>query len=98
MATLDGATVGYCTVRGSQLVHRFVDPVHQGTGLGRRLLAVAETLLAASSQPTLKLHTRVENLNAIGFYEHAGWTVTDHTIRTVEHGLSYEERVLIKHL
>lgn len=97
VATLDGATVGYCTVSGSQLVHLFVDPVHQGTGLGRRLLAVAETLLAASSQPTFKLHTRVENLNAIGFYEHTGWTVTDHIIRTVEHGLSYEERVLIKH-
>jgi ribosomal protein S18 acetylase RimI-like enzyme len=96
VAALDGAILGYCTVSGSQLVHLFVDPARQGTGLGRRLLAVAEALMAASGHPTFQLHTRVENLNAVGFYENAGWTVTGRTVRTVEHGLSYEERVLIK--
>lgn len=40
---------------------------------------------------------RVENLPAISFYEKAGWTVTDRSIHTVEHGISYDERVLIKH-
>jgi hypothetical protein len=42
------------------------------------------------------LHARVENLAAIAFYEKAGWTVTDRLIHTVEHGISYDERVLIK--
>ena len=40
---------------------------------------------------------RVENLRAIAFYERAGWAVTDRTLRTVEHGISYDERVLTKH-
>ena len=40
---------------------------------------------------------RVENLVAIAFYEKAGWTVTDRLVHTVEHGISYDERVLIKH-
>ena len=44
-----------------------------------------------------ELHARVENLSAIAFYETAGWTVTERLIHTVEHGIGYDERVLIKH-
>jgi hypothetical protein len=45
-----------------------------------------------------QLHARVENVAAIAFYESQGWTVTDRLIHTVEHGISYAERVLVKHL
>ena len=43
------------------------------------------------------MHARVDNVAAIAFYETAGWTVTDRLIHTVEHGISYNEHVLIKH-
>jgi ribosomal protein S18 acetylase RimI-like enzyme len=43
------------------------------------------------------LHARVDNTAAIAFYEKAGWTVTDRVLHTVEHGISYDEQVLIKH-
>ena len=96
IALLDDVRVAHFTVGGHQLVHLFVDPDHQRVGLGRHLLARAEASIAASGHTEFELHARVENVAAIAFYEKAGWTVTDRMIRTVEHGISYDERVLIK--
>jgi hypothetical protein len=53
-------------------------------------------MIAAGGHTAFDLHTRVENLAAIAFYENAGWTVTDRVIHTVEHGISYDERILVK--
>ena len=97
VAVVDGAPIGHFTVRGHQLVHLFVEPDHQGTGLGRHLLAQAEAMIAAGGHTDFELHARVDNLAAIAFYENAGWMVTDRLVHTVEHGISYDERVLIKH-
>lgn len=96
VAVVDGAPIGHVTVSGHHLVHLFVEPDHQNTGLGRHLLGQGEALIAAGGHTDLELHTRVDNLAAIAFYEHAGWTVTDRLIHTVEHGISYDERVLVK--
>lgn len=54
-------------------------------------------MIAASGHRDFELHARVENVDAIAFYEKAGWTVTDRLIHTVEYGISYDERVLIRH-
>lgn len=97
VAVVDGAPIGHFTVCGHQLVHLFVEPDHQGMGLGRQLLAQGEAMIAAAGHTDLELHTRVDNHAAIAFYEAAGWTVTDRQIHTVEHGISYDENVLIKH-
>ena len=97
VAVVHGAPVGHVTVRGHQLVHLFVEPDHHGKGLGRHLLALGEGMIVAGGHTDLELHTRTENLAAIAFYEKAGWTVTDRVVHTVEHGISYDERVLIKH-
>jgi len=97
VAVVDGAPIGHSTVSGHQLVHLFVEPGHQGKGLGRHLLAQGEAMIAAGGHTDFELHARVDNLAAIAFYEKAGWTVTDRIIYTVEHGISYDERVLIKH-
>ena len=97
VAVVDGAPVGHVTVSGRQLVHLFVEPEHQGRGLGRHLLAWGEAMIAASGHTDLELRTRVDNVAAIAFYVKEGWTVTDRLIHTVEHGISYDERVLIKH-
>ncbi len=97
LAAADGAPIGHFTVSGHQLVHLFVEPDHQGMGLGRHLLAQGEAMIAAGGHTGFELHARIENVAAIAFYETAGWTVTDRLIRTVEHGVSYDEHVLIKH-
>jgi ribosomal protein S18 acetylase RimI-like enzyme len=97
VAVVDGAPIGHVTVSGHHLVHLFVAPNHQNMGLGRHLLAQGEAMIAAGGHTDFELHTRVDNIAAIAFYENAGWTVTDRLIHTVEHGISYEELVLIKH-
>ena len=53
-------------------------------------------MLRANGHSDLELHARVENVAAIAFYVRHGWTVTDRLIHTVEHGISYDERVLVK--
>jgi ribosomal protein S18 acetylase RimI-like enzyme len=97
VAVVDGAPIAHFTVSGHQLVHLFVEPDHQGVGLGRLLLAQGEAMIAGGGHSEFELHARVENVAAIAFYETAGWTVTDRLIHTVEHGISYNEHVLIKH-
>ena len=97
VAVVDGAPIAHVTVNGHQLVHLFVEPDHQRMGLGRHLLAYGEAMIAADGHTDLELHARVDNLAAIAFYQRAGWTVTERMIRTVEHGISYDEHVLVKH-
>ncbi len=93
---VDGAPIAHFTVSGNQLVHLFVEPDHQGMGIGRLLLAQGEAMIAAGGHKGLELHARVDNVAAVAFYEAAGWTVTGRLVHTVEHGISYDEHVLIK--
>ena len=95
VAVDDGTPIGHVTVSGHRLVHLFVEPGHQGRGLGRLLLARGEAMLRAGGHADLEQHARVENVAAIAFYVSQGWTVTDRLIRTVEHGISYDEWVLV---
>ncbi len=91
--------VAHVTIEGHQVVHLFVDPAHQRTGLGRALLAMAESsIVTAGPAPgdAFELHVRVENHRAIAFYERAGWTLTAARIRTTEHGITYDEHVMVK--
>lgn len=96
VAVAKGTPIGHVTVSGCQLVHLFVEPDHQGRGLGRQLLSLGEEIIGASGHTRFELHARVENFAAIAFYEAAGWTVTNRLIGTVEHGASYDEHVLVK--
>jgi ribosomal protein S18 acetylase RimI-like enzyme len=96
VAVVDGVPIGHVTVSGHHLVHLFVAPNHQNMGLGRNLLEQGEAMIAASGHTDFELHARVENLAAIAFYEKAGWTVTDRLIHTIEHGISYDEWVLVR--
>ena len=97
VAVRDDMPIGHFTVRRHQLFHLFVDPDHQGMGLGSFLLAQGEAMIAAGGHSDFELHARVENLPAIAFYKARGWTVTDRLIHTVEHGISYHEHVIVKH-
>ena len=95
-AVVDDVPIGHFTVHGPRLVHLFVEPEHQGIGLGRRLLAQAEATMAADGYTDFELHTRIDNHAGITFYEAAGWSMTDDLIHTVEFGVSYDEHVLVK--
>lgn len=96
VAIFDGTPIGHFTINGSQLVHLFLEPDHHGTGLGRRMLALGEQKIASNGHTEFELHARTDNLPAIAFYKKAGWTVTDRLLHTDEHGISYDEHVLIK--
>lgn len=97
LVVVDGVPIAHFTVSGHRLVHLFIEPAHQGKGLGRQLLAMVELTLVEAGYTEFELHTRVDNVAAIAFYEKAGWTVTGPVIHTVEHGISYDEHVLVKH-
>ncbi|MFW2332462.1 N-acetyltransferase family protein [Ilumatobacter sp.] len=97
VAVVNGRPIGHVAVSDHQLVHLFVEPEHQGLGLGRQLLAQGETMIAAGGHSRFELHVRVDNLAAISFYEEAGWIRTDRLIHTVEHGIGYDEHVLVKY-
>lgn len=96
VAVVDDVPIGHFTVKGHQLVHLFVEPAHQGRGLGRYLLAQGEAMMTAGGYAEFELHTRVDNHRAVAFYKAAGWTMTDRLIHTDEHGVSYDEHILVK--
>lgn len=56
-----------------------VRPDLQGRGLGRRLVEVAETDLAARGCPKVNLQVRHDNAAMIAFYEHLGYA-DDHVV------------------
>lgn len=98
VADVDGTAVGHVTISGNEVVHLFIDPDHQGLGLGRRLLATGEAMLADAGYDDIELHTMIGNAPAIALYESAGWVVTDGVIDNEHDGVAYREHVLVKHL
>jgi len=98
VATLGDEVVGHVQVQGNLLVHLFVDPDHQRVGIGSRLLAIGEALIAEAGHTDAELHTRVDNVRAIALYRSVGWHVTDRLIHSAHDGIGYDERILVKHL
>ena len=52
-------------------------PGHQGTGIGRRMMDEAESLLRAAGCPKINLQVRTSNAAVIDFYERMGFTRDD---------------------
>ncbi len=65
-----------------ELVVAYVDPDHQGKGIGSDLLATAHRMLRLRGFTTAVLWTVVGNDPAIGFYKRNGWHI-DGTTRAV---------------
>ena len=53
-----------------------VDPVAQGTGLGRRMLAFAEGAARAAGYGTIRLYTNEAMVENVGLYSRLGWVET----------------------
>lgn len=64
-----GSVVGYVALDGSYLDRLYVDPAHQGSGIGTALLEHARRL----SPQGLELHTHQQNRPARAFYERHGF-------------------------
>lgn len=75
-----GLRAGFASWRGAWLMALFVDPDHQGKGVGRKLLEACERDAAAHGEHIARLGS---TLNAQGFYEGLGFRVT---------GEGYEEK------
>ncbi len=54
-----------------------IDEEHQGKGLGRSLLAAAESRCAERGVKVVRLNVFAFNMTAISLYESSGYTVTD---------------------
>ena len=54
-----------------------VHPAHQHSGLGRRMMAEAETRLQAIGCPKINLQVRSTNSNVIEFYRKIGYKIDD---------------------
>lgn len=72
----DGSQIlGFVAVAGSWLEQLYVDPHHQGRGVGRALLEDAKRLRPGG----LRLHVFTRNALARRFYETAGFILVEHS-------------------
>ena len=70
------AMAGYEGHRG-WINYLAVDPGHRHRGLGRKIVAEAERLLAARGCAKINLQVRHSNFGAIGFYQRIGYSLDE---------------------
>jgi GNAT superfamily N-acetyltransferase len=75
VAEVGGAVAAYAARAGTELDHLYVDPGHQGRGLGGALLARA----AERAPGPLQLWTFARNARARAFYERRGFVAVRET-------------------
>jgi len=68
-----GAPVGFCALKGDELYQLFVAQEAHGSGAAARLIADAESRLAARGVETTWLACAIGNDRAARFYEKCGW-------------------------
>ena len=83
VAKRDGTAVGFMGVQDGRLEMLFLDPEARGQGLGRRLLTHGIKRLAVT-----ELTVNEQNPQAVGFYEHLGFSTYRRT-ETDEEGRPY---------
>ncbi|WLG30829.1 GNAT family N-acetyltransferase [Pseudomonas lurida] len=78
VAEVDGQPVAFSMVdlATGEVFAMFVLPTHENLGLGRRLMAVAETALFERHATLFLVTDGRDEIRANGFYQRLGWTVT----------------------
>ncbi|MGX9219514.1 acetyltransferase [Massilia varians] len=66
-----GRVCGFMGLSGAHVDALFIDPASRDQGTGRRLLAHAESIAGR-----LTVDVNEQNLQALGFYRHMGFTAT----------------------
>jgi len=78
VAEVDGQPVAFSMVdlATGVVFAMFVLPTHENLGLGRQLMAVAETALFERHATLFLVTDGRDEIRANGFYQRLGWTVT----------------------
>jgi len=78
VAEVDGQPVAFSMVdlATGEVFAMFVLPTHENLGLGRQLMAVAETALFERHATLFLVTNGRDEIRANGFYQRLGWTVT----------------------
>ena len=78
VAEVDGQPVAFSMVdlATGEVFAMFVLPTHENLGLGRQLMAVAETALLERHATLFLVTDGRDEIRANGFYQRLGWTVT----------------------
>jgi GNAT superfamily N-acetyltransferase len=91
LAVEAGVVVGTASLERNWIYAMFVDPQHQGRGIGRSLLQELERIAGARQIQRLGLYSSV---SAVGFYKQMGFTV-EATLDSEEHGRLTEMSKLV---
>ena len=85
IAEEDGALAGYAKLFQARAEQRFylhqlyILPGHQGTGIGRRLMTVAEERARELGFDRIWLGVMIQNVRAVKWYQKLGFTVAETT-------------------
>jgi len=75
MAEMDGRVVGFAALIGDELGALFVDPAHQGKGVGSALMNHVKSLRVRLTLGVFKANTRAQR-----FYEEHGFYIVGETV------------------
>ena len=78
VATRDSEIIGTASLAASRVHSVFVDPAHQGQGIGERLMAFIEKVARRQGHEELEL---TSSLTAVGFYRKLGYRGSRHIVR-----------------
>lgn len=87
--------VAFCGRKDGAVQGLYVDPAHQRRGIGRMLLARAETALRGEGAERMVVRAA---LSAVRFYEKAGYTVVSEETHESRGGLPLAIKVMAKRL
>jgi len=90
VAIAHGTIVGTANLDGATARAVFVDPDHQGKGVGTSLMAAVETLARARSATTLHVQS---SITAEGFYKRLGYVCVGEEIRGSDRTIPMEKRL-----
>ncbi len=77
VAVDDGRIVGMVAVEDDLIGQLWIAPERRGEGIGKVLLAAAESMIRERGHTTLRVEVFEPNVGAVRFYERHGWTKQD---------------------
>ncbi len=93
VAFMDSVPIGFASWEGLVLEALYVSPQSRSSGLGTKLLAMAEANMCLGNSSRLSLDCVCANTAGRAFYERNGWRVE----KTVEHADATEASIFTPH-